>query len=151
MYPTDLAKTINAPIIHVNGDNLESVHRAFKMAADYRQTFQHDIIVDLIGYRLRGHNELDQPSFTQPLMYKQIDKMTPVARIYERQLIDEGVLTLDDCNAMKKRIQDQLEEAYLQSKSYSYKAEDWITDEWEKIKIWDTDEAKVSGVAIPRL
>lgn len=70
MYPTDLAKTINAPIIHVNADNLESVHRAFKMAADYRQTFQHDIIVDMIGYRLRGHNELDQPSFTQPLMYK---------------------------------------------------------------------------------
>lgn len=84
-------------------------------------------------------------------MYKQVDKMTPVARIYERKLIEEGVLTLDECNQMKKNIQDKLEEAYLQSKSYSYKAEDWVTDEWEKIKIWDKDTAKISGVAIPRL
>lgn len=97
MYSSDLAKTVSAPIIHVNADDIEAVHRAFKMAADFRQTFKQDVVVDLIGYRLRGHNELDQPSFTQPLMYKQVDKMTPVARIYERQLIEEGVLTMDEC------------------------------------------------------
>lgn len=84
MYASDLAKTVNAPIIHVNADDLESVHRAFKMAAEFRMVFQNDVVIDLIGYRLRGHNELDQPSFTQPLMYKQVDKMTPVARLYER-------------------------------------------------------------------
>lgn len=64
MYASDLAKTINAPIIHINADDMESVHRGFKMAAEYRMTFNHDVVVDLIGYRLRGHNELDQPSFT---------------------------------------------------------------------------------------
>lgn len=64
MYSSDLAKTISAPIIHVNADDMEAVHRAFKIAADYRMTFGHDVVVDLIGYRLRGHNELDQPSFT---------------------------------------------------------------------------------------
>jgi len=70
LYSSDLAKAIDAPVIHVNADDLESVHRAFRMAAEFRQIFNHDIIVDLVGYRLRGHNELDQPSFTQPLMYK---------------------------------------------------------------------------------
>lgn len=83
MYSSDLAKAIDAPVIHVNADDIECVHRAFRMAAEFRCIFNHDVIIDLVGYRLRGHNELDQPSFTQPLMYKQIDKMTPVARLYE--------------------------------------------------------------------
>lgn len=87
MYATDLAKSINCPIFHVNADSMEDVDFVFKLAAEYRQEFKHDVVVDLIGYRKMGHNELDQPSFTQPLMYKQIAKMTPVARIYEQQLI----------------------------------------------------------------
>ena len=77
--------------------------------------------------------------------------MTPVARLYERQLIDEGVITLDECNAMRKRINEEMESAYKESKSYNYKSEDWITDEWEKIKIWDKDQAKISGVELTRL
>ena len=64
MYCSDLAKAINAPIFHVNADSMEDVHHAFKIAAEYRQTFNHDVVVDLIGYRKFGHNELDQPSFT---------------------------------------------------------------------------------------
>lgn len=70
MYSSDLAKSINAPIFHVNADSLEDVHFAFTTAAEYRQKFGHDVVIDLIGYRKFGHNELDQPSFTQPLMYK---------------------------------------------------------------------------------
>lgn len=84
MYATDLAKAINCPIFHVNADSMEDVHFVFNLAANYRQKFGRDVVVDLIGYRKMGHNELDQPSFTQPMMYKQIAKMTPVARIYER-------------------------------------------------------------------
>lgn len=83
VYASDLAKSIDAPIFHVNADSLEDVHRVFKIAAKYRQTFHQDVVIDLIGYRKMGHNELDQPMFTQPLMYKQIAKMQPVSKIYE--------------------------------------------------------------------
>lgn len=69
-YCSDLAKTINAPIFHVNADSMEDVAYTFQVAAEFRQTFNHDVIVDLIGYRKMGHNELDQPSFTQPFMYQ---------------------------------------------------------------------------------
>jgi len=92
-YASDLAKSINAPIFHVNSDSIEDVHLVFKAAAAFRQKFQKDVVIDLIGYRKMGHNELDQPSFTQPLMYKQISKMTPVARIYEKEVIDNGHVT----------------------------------------------------------
>jgi 2-oxoglutarate dehydrogenase E1 component len=78
-YASDLAKSIDAPIFHVNADSLEDVCYVFKIAAKYRQKFQKDVVVDLIGYRKFGHNELDQPSFTQPIMYKQVAKMTPVS------------------------------------------------------------------------
>ena len=70
MYATDLAKCISCPIFHVNADSMEDVHFVFKLAAEYRQKFKHDVVIDLIGYRKMGHNELDQPSFTQPMMYK---------------------------------------------------------------------------------
>jgi len=69
-YSSDVAKAINAPIFHVNADNMEDVAKTFKFAAEYRQKFKKDVVVDLIGYRKMGHNELDQPTFTQPLMYK---------------------------------------------------------------------------------
>jgi 2-oxoglutarate dehydrogenase E1 component len=90
MYCSDLAKSINAPIFHVNADSAEDVHHAFKVAAEYRQIFNHDVVIDLIGYRKYGHNELDQPSFTQPMMYKQVAKMEPVARKYEKELLASG-------------------------------------------------------------
>jgi 2-oxoglutarate dehydrogenase E1 component len=83
MHCSDLAKAINAPIFHVNADSMEDVTFVFEAAAEYRQKFNHDVIIDLIGYRKMGHNELDQPSFTQPFMYKRVAEMEPVARIYE--------------------------------------------------------------------
>lgn len=78
-YCSDLAKSIDAPIFHVNADSMDDVAKVFKIAAKYRQTFKHDVIIDLIGYRRSGHNELDQPAFTQPLMYKKVSQMVPVA------------------------------------------------------------------------
>lgn len=100
-YSSDLAKAIDAPIFHVNSDAMEEVHRVFKAAGEYRQKFKHDVVIDLIGYRKMGHNELDQPSFTQPLMYQQVAKMTPVARKYEKELIDGGHITADEVAALK--------------------------------------------------
>ena len=89
-YASDLAMAVNAPVLHVNANSLEDVSFVFQMAAEYRQKFNQDIVIDLIGYRKMGHNELDQPSFTQPIMYKQVEKFSkmPVAKIYEQQLID---------------------------------------------------------------
>jgi 2-oxoglutarate dehydrogenase E1 component len=79
VYCTDLAKSIEAPIFHVNADSMDDVAKVFNIAAEYRQKFKHDVVIDLIGYRKHGHNELDQPSFTQPLMYKRVAEMKPVA------------------------------------------------------------------------
>lgn len=78
MYSSDVAKAINAPIFHVNGDSMEDVAKTFAFAAEYRQKFGKDVVIDLIGYRKMGHNELDNPSFTQPLMYKIVHAMEPV-------------------------------------------------------------------------
>jgi 2-oxoglutarate dehydrogenase E1 component len=72
VYCTDLAKSIDAPVFHVNADCVDEVAKVFRIAAEYRQTYKHDVVVDLVGYRKSGHNELDQPMFTQPLMYKKI-------------------------------------------------------------------------------
>ena len=105
----------------------------------------------MIGYRKHGHNELDQPSFTQPFMYQQIAKMTPVARIYENQLKEEGVVDDSKIDAMKKNIQARLEEGYVKSKQLQYKAEDWKTEEWQKIKSANLKEAQVSGIPVDRI
>jgi len=86
-YASDIAKAINAPVFHVNADSVEDVTFAFRTAALFRQKFNKDVVIDLIGYRKFGHNELDQPSFTQPIMYKQVAQMTPVARKYEQFLV----------------------------------------------------------------
>ena len=83
---------------------MEDVRFVFKAAAEYRQRFNHDVVIDLIGYRLHGHNELDQPMFTQPLMYKKVADMIPVARIYEKQLLDEGSITAEALQEKKDRI-----------------------------------------------
>lgn len=95
VYCTDIAKTVNAPIFHVNADSMDDVAKVFKIASKYRQKFQTDVVIDLIGYRKFGHNELDQPSFTQPLMYKRIKQMQSVEKIYEEELIKKGIFTAE--------------------------------------------------------
>jgi 2-oxoglutarate dehydrogenase E1 component len=90
-YCSDLAKAINAPIFHVNADCLEDVSKVFEIAAEYRQHFNKDVFIDLIGYRKMGHNELDQPSFTQPLMYNIVKKKQAVRDMYRQQLLKDGI------------------------------------------------------------
>ncbi len=91
-YPSDVAKGIQAPILHVNGDDPEAVTFACKLATEFRQTFGRDVVIDMWCYRRFGHNEGDEPSFTQPLMYAAIKKHPPISAIYGKRLIDEGVV-----------------------------------------------------------
>ena len=134
VYCTDLAKSIEAPIFHVNADSMDDVAKVFQIAAEYRQRFKNDVVIDLIGYRKHGHNELDQPSFTQPLMYKRVAQMKPVAEIYEQQLLSEGVLTPEKANELKARVKVELDRAYEASKSHDFKLEEWTSEQWESIK-----------------
>ena len=150
-YASDLAKTINAPIFHVNADSPEDVEHVFRVAARFRQRFNQDVVIDLIGYRKMGHNELDQPSFTQPLMYKQVAKMEPVARKYENQLIEQGVVTEKKVKEMKEFIHNTFEAAYMKSKGHKFEAEDWVTPQWEKIKELKVKEQIMSGIPIDRV
>ncbi|RPD70915.1 dehydrogenase E1 and transketolase domain-containing protein 1 [Lentinus tigrinus ALCF2SS1-7] len=101
LYCSDVAKMINAPVLHVNGDYPEDVQRAVEVAFKYRNYFRKDIIVDLIVYRRWGHNELDEPAFTQPLMYEKIRSRRSVPALYEERLIDENVLTKDAAEAVR--------------------------------------------------
>lgn len=133
-YCTDVAKTVNAPILHVNGDDVESVVYACQLAADWRQKFKKDVVIDIVCYRRHGHNEVDQPSFTQPRMYKTISKLQPVLDKYVQQLISEGTLTAADVDANKKRVWELLEESYKKSKEYKPSRNEWISSKWPGMK-----------------
>ena len=94
-YSTDIAKFIESPIFHVNADDPEAVIYISKLASDYREEFRKDVVIDLIGYRRSGHNEADDPSSTQPVMYKKIKQQPSTLKLYSSQLINENILTVE--------------------------------------------------------
>jgi 2-oxoglutarate dehydrogenase E1 component len=110
-YPTDIAKTIQAPIFHVNGDDPEAVVHAARMAIAFRQQFKQDVLIDLWCYRRYGHNEVDEPSFTQPLMYREIEKHPSVASIYADKLIERGIINEQEVQQLKNETTDKLDRA----------------------------------------
>ena len=150
VYCTDLAKSIDCPIFHVNADSMDDVAKVFSIAAEYRQKFKNDVVIDIIGYRKHGHNELDQPMFTQPLMYKRVAEMIPVADKYEDQLIAEGVLTKEETTKMKAKITGEIDKSYEASKNHQFKIEEWKSEEWEGIKDV-TKFGKDTGIAVANL
>ncbi|WP_034089926.1 multifunctional oxoglutarate decarboxylase/oxoglutarate dehydrogenase thiamine pyrophosphate-binding subunit/dihydrolipoyllysine-residue succinyltransferase subunit [Streptacidiphilus albus] len=113
-YCTDVARMIEAPIFHVNGDDPEAVVRVGRLAFEFRQAFNKDVVIDLICYRRRGHNEADNPSFTQPLMYDLIDKKRSVRKLYTEGLIGRGDITLEEAEQALKDYQDQLEKVFAE-------------------------------------
>jgi len=116
VYATDVARMIQAPIFHVNGDDPEAVARVGRMAFAYRETFRKDVVIDMVCYRRRGHNEGDNPSFTQPLMYDLIEARRSVRKLYTESLIARGDLTMEEAEAALRDYQQQLERAFTETR-----------------------------------
>uniref|UniRef100_A0A674IFL3 2-oxoglutarate dehydrogenase-like, mitochondrial n=1 Tax=Terrapene triunguis TaxID=2587831 RepID=A0A674IFL3_9SAUR len=130
-YPTDVARVVNAPIFHVNADDPEAVMYVCNVAVEWRNTFNKDVVVDLVCYRRRGHNEMDEPMFTQPLMYKQIHKQVPVLKKYADKLIADGTVTLQEFEEEIAKYDKICEEAYTRSKDKKIlHIKHWLDSPW---------------------
>lgn len=133
-YCTDIAKAIDAPVFHVNADDVEAVNFVCQLAADWRAEFQSDVVIDLVCYRKHGHNETDQPSFTQPLMYKRISEKYPQIDIYINKLLEDGTFTKEDIDEHKQWVWGMLEESFSRSKDYQPTSKEWTTSAWNGFK-----------------
>src|SRR4051812_12843062 len=129
-YPSDVAKGVQAPILHVNGDDPEAVTFCCKLATEFRQTFGRDIVIDMWCYRRFGHNEGDEPSFTQPLMYAAIKQHPPISEIYGKRLMDEGVVDQPWIDAQTENYVAHLEEEFQSATSYLPNKADWFEGRW---------------------
>ena len=136
-YSTDIAKFIGAAIFHVNGDDADAVAYVSQLAAEYRSTFKKDVVVDIIGYRKYGHNEGDEPFFTQPIMYSAIKgKKTPDV-VYEERLIAEGVFTKQEVDKIRVDFKAMLDAEYQKSIGYRPNKADWLEHCWSKMEMAD--------------
>lgn len=130
-YCTDVARVVNAPIFHVNSDDPESVMHVCRVAAEWRATFHKDVIIDIVSYRRNGHNEIDEPMFTQPLMYKCVKQVKPVLDIYANKLIEEGVVTDEEVKSVRAKYEKICEDALEQAKTETHiKYKDWLDSPW---------------------
>ncbi len=134
-YCTDMAKILSAPIFHVNGDDVEAVIHVSRLAAEFRQTFKKDVVIDIFCYRRYGHNEGDEPSFTQPLMYKKIKTLDNVREIYGRTLVSQKVLSEDETNAVVLSFQKKLDEAFEATKSFKPNKADYLEGYWAGLRV----------------
>jgi 2-oxoglutarate dehydrogenase E1 component len=139
-YPSDVAKMIEAPIFHVNGDDPEAVVFAAKIATEFRQKFQKPVVIDMFCYRRHGHNEGDEPSFTQPLMYKAIAAHPSTLEIYSNKLIGEGVVTAAEVEKMKADWRSRLDIELEAAQSYRPNKADWLDGRWSGFKSADAGD-----------
>jgi len=133
-YPSDVAKMIEAPIFHANGDDPEAVVFAAKVATEFRQKFQHPVVIDMFCYRRYGHNEGDEPSFTQPLMYKAIRNHPPTSEIYAKKLLAENVVAQGEVEKMRADWRAKLDLELEASTGYKPNHADWLDGRWTDIK-----------------
>ena len=150
-YPSDVAKIAQAPIFHVNGDDPEAVVHCAKIATEYRQKFNRDVVIDMVCYRRFGHNEGDEPSFTQPLMYKKIRSHPTTLKIYSKKLIDEGLISEQDLNNQKENFKKFLEKQLESSKTYKSELK-WFEGAWSRFRPGlGKDKRGASGVKKDKL
>src|SRR5210317_2044192 len=131
-YPSEVAKMVQAPIFHVNGDDVEAVVYATKVATEYRQKFKRDVVIDIFCYRRFGHNEGDEPSFTQPVMYQKIKNHPSILTVYSKQLVEEGLFTKEEIEKQKSDYKKKLDKEFEDSKKYISNEQDWFTGSWSK-------------------
>lgn len=145
-YPSDVAKMIEAPIFHVNGDDPEAVVFCAKIATEFRQKFHKPVVIDMFCYRRFGHNEGDEPSFTQPLMYKTIRAHPSTLQIYGEKLEAEGVLAQGDLDRMRAGWRSHLEGEYESGQSYRPNKADWLDGKWSGFKVADQIDDPRRGI-----
>jgi len=151
-YPTDVAKMIEAPVLHVNGDDPEAVVFAAKMAVEYRQKFKKPVVIDMFCYRRFGHNEGDEPSFTQPEMYKRIRAHRTTLQIYADRLVDEGVLTSAEVDQMIEDWRSHLQAEFDAGDDYKPNKADWMDGAWKNLSMAEDGARRGnSGVEIDKL
>jgi len=144
-YPSDVAKTVEAPIFHVNGDDPEAVTYAAKIAIEFRQLFGKPVVIDMFCYRRFGHNEGDEPAFTQPLMYKKIRSHPTTANIYGDRLVAEGILTQKEVTQMRQDWRDYLDAEFEAGQSYKPNKADWLDGAWSGLKIANNEDESRRG------
>jgi 2-oxoglutarate dehydrogenase E1 component len=132
-YPSDVAKMIDAPIFHVNGDDPEAVVYVTKIATEFRQQFGKPVVIDMFCYRRHGHNEADEPAFTQPLMYQRIREHPSVVEIYADRLIEQGIFTREEIQGLQAKFRAYLEEEFAASEAYRPNRADWLDGRWSGI------------------
>jgi 2-oxoglutarate dehydrogenase E1 component len=129
-YPSDVARSVQSPIFHVNGDDPEAVVHVARLAAEFRQRFKKDVVLDLWCYRRHGHNEGDEPSFTQPLMYRTIAQHPTTRQIYTKRLVDEGVVSEQEAQALYNTFQERMSAAHEAAAGYKMNKADWLEGAW---------------------
>jgi len=139
-YCTDVAKMLAAPIFHVNGDDPEAVVHVARIATEFRQTFHKDVVIDMFCYRRFGHNEGDEPAFTQPLMYKKIKDQTTTRELYAKALANDNVVTANEAQKMVDEFNKYLEEAFEATKTYKPNKADYLEGKWRGMKVAGGDD-----------
>ena len=134
-YPSDIAKGLQSPIFHVNGDDPEAVVHAARLATDYRQAFGRDVVVDMFCYRRAGHNEIDEPAFTQPAMYRRIAELPTTRQAYEKRLIERGTLTAGEAQAGRDACAARLESEFEAAAGYKPNKADWLEGRWAGLRL----------------
>ena len=148
-YPSDVAKMIQAPIFHVNGDDPEAVVHVARIATEYRQEFKHDVVIDMFCYRRYGHNESDEPSFTQPIMYRAIAGHETTREIYAKRLIDEGLHSKESAEQIFTGFRSHLDIEFEHADSYKPGKADWLSGKWQGLStLQEEEELKYYDTAV---
>ena len=147
-YCTEVAKIVQAPILHVNGDDPEAVVHVSRIATEFRQHFKRDIVIDMFCYRRHGHNEADEPMFTQPLMYKQIGGHKTVKEVYAGRLEAEGVVSAADVAAMDATLREKLDKALEAATNYKPNKADWLEGKWAGFTVAPGEEDRKGVTAV---